>query len=104
MKEKSKISGACFCSAVRYSFIGPTEGILNCHCSICRSLNDSDYTTWVCVEKSKFQIETGEDNLSSFLVSDKIKKGFVLPAVRLLLRLIRDILKYMLYLEARQKR
>ena len=69
MLEKNG-NGACHCGAVNYIFSIDKISSSVCHCSMCRKLHGSDYTTWITVEKNAFSIDKGADVISEYQVSE----------------------------------
>ena len=71
-----KFESACYCGKVRCSFTLPVKSVVQCHCNICRTLQGTDYSTWVAVEAMQFTIEAGEEYLTHYQVNDRSSKNF----------------------------
>ncbi len=69
-----KLSGGCSCGAVRYAVNGDVRSIVNCHCSMCRKMNGSAFSTYVAVSDNNFEILNGD--LESYKVSENAEKNF----------------------------
>lgn len=69
MQEKSG-NGECYCGAVSYTFSLENVSMSVCHCTMCRRLHGSDYTTWLTVPEGEFSITQGTDVISEYRISD----------------------------------
>lgn len=72
----SKIKGSCHCNSVMWEFSLPIKTVVKCHCGNCRKLQGSDYSSWVVVPQSQFQVTSGEDKLTTYKASEVSKKSF----------------------------
>ena len=72
----SEIKGSCHCGAVSWSFSLPAKTIVKCHCNNCRQLQGSDYSTWIVVPQSQFEVLTGQDEVSLYKPNDSSSKSF----------------------------
>ncbi|HEB58449.1 MAG TPA: GFA family protein [Gammaproteobacteria bacterium] len=68
--------GGCLCGAVRFEIRGPIEDIVMCHCSQCRKVQGTAYATNGNVAANNFVFLSGEDNLTTYAVSDDQNKYF----------------------------
>jgi hypothetical protein len=71
-----KISGSCNCGAVTYEISNNIKRVVNCHCSMCRKMNGSSFSTYVVVPDTSFTLISGEANLSGHAVSQNATKSF----------------------------
>lgn len=60
------ISGECLCGAIRYSVEDSFVYALNCHCSQCRKATGSAFKPFGGIERSKFSVVKGAENLMTF--------------------------------------
>ncbi len=66
--------GSCLCGAVRFSVAAALAGPDACHCEKCRKTS-GHYWASTDVVKTDLTIE-GEDNLTWFQSSEKVRRGF----------------------------
>ena len=66
--------GSCLCGAVRFEVTGPLPAPIACHCSRCRK-HTGHYEASADVPGKALRIE-GEDNLTWFRSSEKVRRGF----------------------------
>ena len=52
----SRVSGSCFCGAVRFEVDLPTLFCGHCHCSMCRRSNGAAFVTWFAVSMEQFRL------------------------------------------------
>jgi hypothetical protein len=76
MNDVKKVSGSCFCEAVRFEFEFPSKWCAHCHCSMCRKVHGAGYVTWVGFDDTKFNLENGKQHLSWFESSPGASRGF----------------------------
>ncbi|MFL0811039.1 MAG: GFA family protein [Agarilytica sp.] len=66
----------CFCGKVRYHLGSEPLHFINCHCGVCRALNGSAFTSWLCISSEEFVLEKGEAMIRTFAASDNITVHF----------------------------
>ena len=71
-----KVSGSCFCGAVRFEVAFPTLYCAHCHCSMCRRIHGAGFVTWFSVPLSQFKIRDGGDRLARHASSDHGTRSF----------------------------
>lgn len=71
----SRVSGSCFCGAVRFDVGLPTLFCGHCHCSMCRRSHGAAFVTWFAVSRSQFVLERGQE-LARFRSSDHGTRSF----------------------------
>ncbi len=77
MKDtKQEILGQCFCGKVQYKIELPIEGVVHCHCSICRRIHSAAFVTWVQVLPKNMHFLQGEDQLQKFQTSEATHRSF----------------------------
>ena len=54
-----KLSGGCFCGAVRYEISGKLDDVTHCHCIHCRRTSGAAFVTWAEVTKTDYRVEHG---------------------------------------------
>ncbi len=57
------LTGSCFCRAVQYAVPDEFRYAMNCHCSNCRRTTGSAYKPFAGIEREKFAVTRGADNL-----------------------------------------
>jgi hypothetical protein len=57
------LSGRCECGAVRYRVADTFRYAQNCHCSRCRAATGSAFKAFAGIERERFQLVDGADNL-----------------------------------------
>jgi hypothetical protein len=58
-----ELTGACECSAVRYSVADEFRYAANCHCSRCRAGTGSAFKPFAGIEREKLRVTEGGDKL-----------------------------------------
>jgi len=71
----SKHTGGCLCGAVRYEVDGDLLGVINCNCGMCRRWH-GNFAAYAVAQLSELSIVQGEDKVSWFASSEKVKRGF----------------------------
>jgi hypothetical protein len=51
------IEGSCACGAIRYRADMDIKNVVNCHCTQCRGMNGSAYSTYAALPESELQVE-----------------------------------------------
>jgi hypothetical protein len=54
-----RVTGGCFCGAVRYQSKGAPISSLICHCETCREVSSAPFVAWVTFRRSDFEFTTG---------------------------------------------
>lgn len=67
---------SCLCGAVKLALFGDPKLASHCHCGMCRKAHGAAFATYVGIEKSKFQIVSGEDKIASYNSSGTIVRKF----------------------------
>ena len=57
------LTGECYCGSVKYKIDGDLNGMYYCHCSRCRKLTGSSFSTNGSLEASLFSIVEGQNFL-----------------------------------------
>ena len=60
------LTGSCLCHGVRYEIDGALEAITNCHCSLCRKMSGSAFSSGASVAASSFRIVSGQELLKQW--------------------------------------
>ncbi len=60
------LSGSCLCQGVRYEIDGALDAITNCHCSLCRKMSGSAFSSGASVPASSFRIVSGQELLKQW--------------------------------------
>lgn len=70
-----RLNGRCLCGSVTFTICAPFRPIIVCHCRQCaRWTGHAVYATAVALER--FELTTGEPDLSWFRASDTVARGF----------------------------
>ncbi|EUB98992.1 glutathione-dependent formaldehyde-activating GFA [Rhizobium sp. CF080] len=62
----TKLNGQCYCGAVAYEVEDAFVYAANCHCSNCRRTTGSAFKPFAGIERQKFAVVKGEDDLLIF--------------------------------------
>jgi len=71
-----QIRGKCYCGAVQFTLIGPTDFCGHCHCESCRRSHAAAFVTWTSVPADRFSFARGEANVTWYRSSESILWGF----------------------------
>jgi hypothetical protein len=61
-----RLHGTCLCGGVRYSVPDKFAYAANCHCSNCRRTTGSAFKPFAGIERAKFQVVEGDENILVF--------------------------------------
>ena len=64
----------CKCGAVEVEISAPVEVAVNCHCTMCRSINGSAFSTYAPLASSTVRVVKGSESLSSYQVTSGARK------------------------------
>jgi len=70
------ITGGCFCKAIQYRIKTGISMAVNCHCNVCRKAGGGAFSSHAVVRERRFEIVSGEENLSSFHLGESVTKHF----------------------------
>ncbi len=70
------ITGGCQCGKVSYEADSAISDLSHCHCSMCRKLHGAAFATFAGVARDTFRWSAGEDDLGTYVSSDKIDRMF----------------------------
>ena len=76
MGNGEKYRGGCLCGAIRFEVTPPTKWCAHCHCSLCRRAHGAAFVTWFGVDRSAFELVSGEDDLSWYRSTPGARRGF----------------------------
>ena len=62
--------GRCICGQVKYSVSGLVLQVVACHCTLCRRMSGSAYSSYVVVKEQDFSVDHGKEGLTSYEVTD----------------------------------
>lgn len=65
------LSGRCLCGAIEYTVTHQPVQVLNCHCTLCRRMNGSAFSTYVVVRASDLRFLRGEEALIQYAVTER---------------------------------
>jgi hypothetical protein len=83
------LRGGCLCGTVQYTVRDTFRYALNCHCSQCRRVTGSAFKPFGGIERDRFSVTKGADNLSINGASD-VHDAFCKSCGSLLYSLVRD--------------
>lgn len=66
----------CYCGKVKLALGDNIISFINCHCSMCRRLNGSAYTSWLCVSTEHFLVTQGAEAIKNFAVTECCNNAF----------------------------
>lgn len=69
------LTGGCLCGRIRYALDRPPEGVVECHCGMCRRWH-GHIGAYVSVPFKAMRITEGEDALAWYRSSDEARRGF----------------------------
>jgi hypothetical protein len=64
--EETLLGGTCLCGGVRYSVPDEFAYAANCHCSNCRRATGSAFKPFAGIERAKFRVVEGGENILVF--------------------------------------
>lgn len=70
------ITGSCLCGAVRWRMEGPYARMSNCHCSMCRKAHAAPFATYIIVERDKYELLSGADEVCIYQSSSRMHRKF----------------------------
>ena len=76
MSMDSNIRGNCFCGAVRFELVPPTEFASHCHCEDCRKSHSAAFVTWTSVPSAQFKLLSGKDEVRRYQSHPGVYWGF----------------------------
>ena len=71
----TRVTGGCFCGAVRFYFDLPSKWCAHCHCTMCRRIHGAGYVTWVGVNSGQFRF-TRDEHVQWYKSSPEARRGF----------------------------
>ena len=60
------LTGSCLCGGVKYEVDGAIEKITNCHCSLCRKMSGSAFSSGATISTHAFQFVAGKELLKQW--------------------------------------
>lgn len=70
------ITGSCLCGGVKYALNAQPILLENCHCSMCRKVHGSAFTTFAKIKKADFVMSHGADLVDSYASSESVQRSF----------------------------
>jgi hypothetical protein len=71
-----KLTGGCYCGAVRYTITEPAGYTHHCHCANCRRIHGAAFVTYSMFPRRAFTWDSGSENLGSFSTSANAARRF----------------------------
>ncbi|WP_390592003.1 GFA family protein [Simiduia litorea] len=62
----TRLTGECFCGAVKYQITGKLRDARSCHCSRCRKVFSAQASAYALVEATDFNWLCGEQHLTTY--------------------------------------
>ena len=60
------LKGSCLCGGVKYEIDGELGAVTNCHCSLCRKMSGSAFSSGATIPASSFRFIAGENLLKQW--------------------------------------
>src|SRR4026209_1539591 len=60
------LSGSCLCGGVKYELDGELSTVTNCHCSLCRKMSGSAFSSGATISAVSFRFVAGEELLKEW--------------------------------------
>jgi hypothetical protein len=60
------LTGSCLCGGVKYEIDGAIDKITNCHCSLCRKMSGSAFSSGATIPARSFRFITGNELIKSW--------------------------------------
>ncbi|MFN8610231.1 MAG: ankyrin repeat domain-containing protein [Vulcanimicrobiota bacterium] len=70
------MQGQCFCGAIRYRLLPPTDFAGHCHCQSCRSATGAPMVSWTSVANEQFELLEGQERLRIYPSSARVAWEF----------------------------
>ena len=55
------LKGSCLCGGVKYEIDGELSAVTNCHCSLCRKMSGSAFSSGATIPAASFRFVAGEE-------------------------------------------
>lgn len=72
----ARVSASCSCRAVRCSIDHDIQTLVNCHCTDCRKMNGSAFSSMAVSPTSAVEITDGKEHLARYAMSPAVTKHF----------------------------
>lgn len=73
----NKIKGTCSCNSINFEIDATTiVKTVNCHCSLCRKMNGSAFSSYVAIKESGYKLISGQNNIANYRRSQNATKSF----------------------------
>ena len=72
----ARVTGACLCGAVKWSYDAPFTTMLHCHCSVCRKHHGSLFATVVVGPLATFHWREGTEKIGTWQSSARERRAF----------------------------
>ena len=69
-------NGSCLCKSIHYTIDSDVVATANCHCNTCKKSTGAAFQTVTVAHEGNFKLNSGEDHLISYEISDKAVKNF----------------------------
>ena len=60
------LKGSCLCGGVHYEIAGELGAVTNCHCSLCRKMSGSAFSSGSTIPAAAFRVVAGQDLLKEW--------------------------------------
>jgi len=67
--------GACKCGSIQFTTSNSLQ-LVNCHCTLCRSINGTAFTSYVVTQLAELKLQSGEERLSAYSATNNAIKHF----------------------------
>jgi hypothetical protein len=72
----ARVTGACLCGAVQWSYDAPFTTMLHCHCSVCRKHHGTLFVTYVAGPLGTFHWREGTEKIGTWRSSERESRAF----------------------------
>jgi hypothetical protein len=72
----ARFSARCSCGAVRCAIDHDIGMVVSCHCTVCREMSGSAFSSMVPTPAASIAIESGAESLSRYALSEVVTKHF----------------------------
>lgn len=72
----ARLTGACVCGAVKWSYDAPLSTMFHCHCSVCRKHHGTLFATYVAGPLTTFHWREGTEKIGTWQSSPRERRAF----------------------------
>jgi hypothetical protein len=72
----SRFTARCSCGAIRCAIDAPLDMVVNCHCTDCRRMNGSAFSSMVVAPANAVEVTEGASGLATYALTEAATKHF----------------------------